>query len=158
MWRRRHRASNLSRAVSSLLVLDFATVIQLTEEYFAPGSLGQLNLQVSVDVVNNQTAQWTKDQYELLIMTMNTGVFVNEKGTSSTFTGLLTKEDVITASQQQPYTHSEIRRFVGGSFLSGLKSAMGWVSSTALREGGPEQHPESVRADGRQGIGRPGLR
>jgi hypothetical protein len=60
---------------------------------------------------------------------MNTGVFVNEKGTSSTFTGLLTKEDVITASQQQPYTHSEIRRFVGGSFLNGLKSAMGWVSS-----------------------------
>ena len=113
----------------TILVLDFATVIQLTEEYFAPGSLGQFNLQVSVDVVNNQTAQWTKDQYELLIMTMNTGVFVNEKGTSSTFTGLLTKEDVITASQQQPYTHSEIRRFVGGSFLNGLKSAMGWVSS-----------------------------
>jgi hypothetical protein len=113
----------------TILVLDFATVIQLTEEYFAPGSLGQFNLQISVDVVNNQTTAWTKDQYELLIMTMNTGVFVNEKGTSSTFTGLLTKEDVIAASQQQPYTHSEIKRFVGGSFLNGLKSAMGWVSS-----------------------------
>ena len=113
----------------TILVLDFATVIQLTEEYFAPGSLGQFNLQISVDVVNHQTTTWTKDQYELLIMTMNTGVFVNEKGTSSTFTGLLTKEDVIAASQQQPYTHSEIKRFVGGSFLNGLKSAMGWVSS-----------------------------
>ena len=109
----------------TILVLDFATVIQLTEEYFAPGSLGQFNLQISVDVVNNQTTQWTKDQYELLIMTMNTGVFVNEKGTSSTFTGLLTKQDVLAAATQQPYTHSEIRRFVGGSFLSGLKSAMG---------------------------------
>ena len=113
----------------TILVLDFATVIQLTEEYFAPGSLGQFNLQISVDVVNNQTVQRTKDQYELLVMVMNTGVFVNEKGTSSTFTGLLTKEDVIAASQQQPYTHSEIKRFVGGSFLNGLKSAMGWVSS-----------------------------
>ena len=62
-------------------------------------------------------------------MTMNTGVFVNEKGTSSTFTGLLTKPDVLAAPTQQPYTHSEIRRFVGGSYLSGLKLAMGWVSS-----------------------------
>ena len=113
----------------TILVLDFATVIQLTEEYYAPGSLGQFNLQISVDVVNNQAVQWTKDQYELLIMTMNTGVFVNEKGTSSTFTGLLTKQDVLDASLQPPYTHSEIDRFVGGSFLSGLKSAMGWVSS-----------------------------
>ena len=62
-------------------------------------------------------------------MTMNTGVFVNEKGTSSTFTGLLTKQDVLDAALQPPYTHSEIDRFVGGSFLSGLKSAMGWASS-----------------------------
>ena len=88
-----------------------------------------MNLQVSVDVVNNQQTQWTKDQYALLIMTMNTGVFVNEKGTSSTFTGLLTKQDVLSAATQQPYSHSEIRRFIGGSFLSGLKSAMGWVNS-----------------------------
>jgi hypothetical protein len=112
-----------------VLVLEFATVIQLTEEYFAPGSLGQFNLQISVDVVNHQTETWEASDYELLIMTMNTGVFVNEKGTSSTFTGLLTKQDVLSAATQQPYTHSEIRRFVGGSFLSGLKSAMGWVNS-----------------------------
>ena len=65
----------------------------------------------------------------MCIRDRNTGVFANERGTSSTFTGLLTKQDVLAAATQQPYTHSEIRRFVGGSFLSGLKSAMGWVNS-----------------------------
>ena len=31
----------------SMLVLNFAEVIQLTEEYYAPGSLGTFNLQLS---------------------------------------------------------------------------------------------------------------
>jgi len=65
----------------------------------------------------------------MVIMPMNTGVFVNEKGTSSTFIALLTKEDVIQASSQEPYTYHEVKRMVGGSFLSGLKSSLGWLSS-----------------------------
>ena len=38
----------------TILVLNFAEVIQLTEEYYAPGSLGNFNLQLSVQAVNNQ--------------------------------------------------------------------------------------------------------
>ena len=57
------------------------------------------------------------------------GVFVNEKGTSSTFISLLTKEDVIQASQQEPYTNFEMRRLIGGNFLNSLKSAAGWITS-----------------------------
>ena len=37
----------------SILVLNFAEVIQLTEEYYAPGSLGSFNLQLQVTVQNN---------------------------------------------------------------------------------------------------------
>ncbi|MFM7986036.1 MAG: major capsid protein V20 domain-containing protein, partial [Candidatus Fonsibacter sp.] len=86
----------------SMLVLSCAEVIQLTEEYYAPGSLGTFNLQLQVTVENNQSGDWYGDQYELVIMVMNSGVFVNERGTSSTFLGLLTKQDVLDARQQQP--------------------------------------------------------
>ena len=69
----------------SVLVLNFAEVIQLTEEYYAPGCLGSFNLQLSVQVQNNTNFTWKAGTYELVIMPMNCGVFVNEKGTSSTF-------------------------------------------------------------------------
>ena len=104
-------------------------MLQLTEEYYAPGSLGSFNLQLSLQVSNNQAYDFIANGYELIIMPMNTGVFVNEKGTSSTFIALLTKEDVIQASSQEPYTNHEVKRMVGGSFLSGLKSSLGWLSS-----------------------------
>ena len=78
---------------------------------------------------NNSKVDLAGNDYEIIIMPMNTGVFVNEKGTSSTFIALLTKEDVIQASSQEPYTNFEVRRMVGGSFLSGLKSSLGWLSS-----------------------------
>jgi hypothetical protein len=54
-------------------VLNFAEVIQLTEEYYAPGSLGTFNLQLSLDVTNNQDTQWNAGDYELVIMPMNSG-------------------------------------------------------------------------------------
>ena len=117
----------LSPTTGTILVLSFAEVIQLTEEYYAPGSLGSFNLQMAVTVQNNQYTDWAENTYELIIMPMNTGVFVNERGTSSTFLSLLTKQDVLDALQQQPYSNSEIRRMVGGGFLDSLKSALGWV-------------------------------
>ena len=38
----------------TILVLNFAEVSQLTEEYYAPGSLGSFNLQLQAMVENNQ--------------------------------------------------------------------------------------------------------
>jgi len=113
----------------SVLVLEFGSVIQLTEEYYAPGSLGTFNLQLQLDVVNNHALQWNAGTYEMVIMPMLSGVFVNERGTSSTFISLLTKEDVIQASQQEPYTKYEIKRMIGGSFMDSIKSGLGWLSS-----------------------------
>ena len=63
----------------SILVLNFAEVIQLTEEYYAPGSLGSFNLQLQVTVENNQNVTWRGSEYVLIIMVMNSGVFVNER-------------------------------------------------------------------------------
>ena len=78
---------------------------------------------------NNQNEDWPANGYELVIMTLNSGVFVNERGTSSTFLSLLTKQDVLDALQQQPYSNVEVRRMVGGGFLDSIRSAMGWIHS-----------------------------
>ena len=64
-----------------------------------------------------------------MIIPMNSGIFVNERGTSSVYTALLTKADVLDASEQEHYSHGTIKRMIGGSLMSNLKSAMGWVSS-----------------------------
>ena len=109
--------------------LNFAEVIQLTEEYYAPGSLGSFNLEVAVTVVNNQAEAWAANQWELFIVPMNSGIFVNERGTSSVYTALLTKQDVLETSVQEHYSHGTIKRMIGGGFLNSLKSAMGWISS-----------------------------
>ena len=62
-------------------------------------------------------------------MPMNCGVFVNQKGTSSTFLSLLTKQNVMDTVYQEAYSHSEVRRMVGGSFLDNVRSSLGWITS-----------------------------
>ena len=44
----------------TILVLNFGEIIQLTEEYYGPGSLGTFNLQVTLQLQNNQHETWTK--------------------------------------------------------------------------------------------------
>jgi len=85
----------------TILVLNFAEVIQLNEDFYAPGSLGSFNLQLRVSAQNNSNVNWAANTAELIIMPMNCGVFVNEKGTSSTFTALLSKQDVLDVQGQQ---------------------------------------------------------
>ncbi|MFM7987816.1 MAG: major capsid protein V20 domain-containing protein, partial [Candidatus Fonsibacter sp.] len=98
----------------TILVLKSAEAIQLSEEYYAPGSLGSFKLQIKLDVQNNTYQDWPGGSYEMVIIPMQSGVFVNERGTSSTFLSLLTKQDVLDALQQQPYSNYEIRKMVGG--------------------------------------------
>ena len=71
---------------------------------------------------------------------MKSGVFVNERGSSSTFLGLLTKQDVLDALQQQPYNNNEVRRMVGGGFLDNIRSALGWIQSKLPMVGGVLEH------------------
>ena len=122
------------------MVLSFAEVIQLMKEYYALGSLGHFNLQLSVQAQSNQNEDWPANGYELVIMTLNSGVFVNERGTSSTFLSLLTKQDVLDALPQQPSSNVEVRRMVGGGFLDSIRSAMGWIHSKLLAVRGVLEH------------------
>ncbi|MFM7977913.1 MAG: hypothetical protein ACKPKO_01245, partial [Candidatus Fonsibacter sp.] len=73
--------------------------------------------------------------------------FVNERGTSSTFLSLLTKQDVLDAPQQQPYSNFEVHRLVGGGVIDKMPSAMGWIRSKlpAVR-GVLENVPRPIRS------------
>ena len=122
----------------SMLVLNFAEVIQLTDEYYAPGSLGTFNLQLTLDVQNNHKNDWRSEDVELIIIPINSGVFVNERGTSSTFISLLTKQDVLASLEQEPYTNFQVRRMVGGSsFMDNLRNGVQWLGQK-VREHAPQ--------------------
>jgi hypothetical protein len=105
--------------VGSVLCLDFARHIQLIEDYYSPGSLGNFQIQFNLNVFNQSASSITP---ELVVVTVNSGVFVTERGQSSVYTGILTKQDVLEASQQDPYSQMMIRRKVGGAHLDSGKA------------------------------------
>ena len=61
----------LSPTTGTILALRFAEVIQLTEEYYPPSSLGSFNLQLTAQVQNNQYVVWPENSYKLVITPMN---------------------------------------------------------------------------------------
>jgi len=120
-------------SVGSYLVLEFGKDIQLTEDFYAAGSLGNFNIQVQLVVYNNRpydiNGSNDTSKFEIVMITMNSGVFVCERGTSSTYTGILTKQDVLEASQQDHYTHDDVERLVGGGFFDKIKSGVSKLAS-----------------------------
>jgi hypothetical protein len=62
---------------------------------------------------------------------MNSGVFVCERGTSSTYTAILSKQDVLEASEMECIPHTQLNRIVGGGFLDKLKSTFSHLKSFA---------------------------
>lgn len=136
----------------SLLILEFGKDIQLTEDYYAPGSLGNFNLQINIQAYNQFPYAITP---EIVLITMNSGIFVNERGTSSTYTGILTKQDCLEASAQQPVFQSSVKRMVGGGFLDSLKSVAGKVLPHLLKHGkeelGKSDHPVAKLAHSAMG-------
>ena len=140
----------------SVLALTMGTHVNLVEDFYSPGSIGQFSIQISVDVDNYSRDAVTP---ELVIVCMNSGSFATERGTSSTYTALLTKQDVLDASMQEAVPRGEYARLVGGGFLDSLKSAwkyltsngrLGKIANTALNvhdiyKGAPTGHSTKAR-------------
>ena len=110
---------NNTPTCGSILCLAFGKDIQL-DEYYAPGSLGSFNLQITLSVYNQTLTDYTGGQYELVILTKNSGMLVLERGTASQYQGLLVKQDVLDTSTQEPYTMHDVKRLVGGSIWDRL--------------------------------------
>ena len=109
----------------SVLMLDVGQHLNLVEDYYAPGSIGQFSLQFTVTCENYGPAM--PAGCDMVLVCMNSGSFATERGTSSTYTALLTKEDVLRTSAMEPVARGEVHRLVGGGFLDNLKSAFKWL-------------------------------
>ena len=94
----------------SYLMLDMGKHLELTEPFYAPGSLGSFQLQMNLQVENYIEAAV---QPEVVIIAVNSGILVTEKGQTSAYTGILTKSDVLDSALQEPYSHMDIKRIVG---------------------------------------------
>ena len=136
-------ATGLSRQIptaGSYLYLDMGRHIQITEDYYAPGSLGNFNLQFTLDVENYipsplQPLAAGTMPIEMVLITLNSGLFVCEKGQSATYTGILTKDDVLSASAQSPHSSGDVERLVGGGLLDKLGSFASAVAPGLVKTG-----------------------
>lgn len=120
----------------SVLVLDFAKHIQIQDDYYAPGSLGNFQFQFNLNVVNQFPSGFEGTQgWEMVLITMNSGLFSVERGTASSYQGILTRSDVLDVSTQEPYSSYEVRRLIGGGMEDTLSSVMGKLGSRMKASG-----------------------
>ena len=112
----------------SVLCLEFGKDIELQQDYYAPGSLGNFNLQLTLNATNNSSDYLPGRNLQLMVITQNSGVFSLERGVASSYLGILTKSDVLEASRQTPHAYTEALRMVGGKgFFNRIKSTLGKV-------------------------------
>ena len=102
----------------SILALRFGQDIPIVEEFYAAGSLGSFNLQFNVTIENYSLQN---EPVELVLMCVNSGLFITSQGVSSTYTGILTKSDVLAASEMKPVSERHLR-LVGGVESSAVTS------------------------------------
>lgn len=113
----------------SILVLSPALNLSLSN-MLSNSSIGQFNFQFSIGVTNNlgfDLNGTTAPLPEILVVCANSGMFVTSMGSSSIFTGLLTKQLVLDASEKQsenPIQSSMMSRLVGGKMGNCPTSAM----------------------------------
>ena len=107
------------------VVLTLGKDVQLVQDYIASGAIGNFNLQVQVQAYNQSNE--TVNNLELVIIAINSGIVVIEQGVSSVFTGILTKEDVLKASDQGAEGYNVIGwtqnvRMTGAGLLDTIKT------------------------------------
>jgi len=98
----------------SVLALQFGKDINL-QDYEASGSIGQYNLNFSVEYENNSAVQ---QEVELLVLLPQSGYISIERGISNTAVGLLSRTDVLQASQGESIGYSQTMRMMGSGWWS----------------------------------------
>lgn len=107
-------------SVGSVLCLDFGQTINISDDYFAPGSLNTVQFQITVDY-ENTTGKTINP--EMNLMFMFSGVLSTSNGASSSYTqGVLSRQVVLDVNAQEPVNKHELNRMVGGGLWSSLKS------------------------------------
>jgi hypothetical protein len=115
--------SSAIATTGSLLVINPAYDLSLPD-YISCGSLGNYNFQFQVNASNQFPSTISP---EIIVICVNSGIFTTQQGVSAVYTGILTKEMVLSAkaTQQADAFHSqEIKRMTGGRMLDGALTAM----------------------------------
>ena len=119
--------------VGSVLCLEMGNHIEL-DDVFSAGSIGQFQLQFQLDIENFSNEAFQPNDLEICLITMNSGVFVLERGTSQTYTAILSRSDVLSAKSQPGMAHSDVKRLVGGGWddiMKTIKNVAGVVGQVA---------------------------
>jgi len=106
--------------VGGFLVLRFGKDIAL-QSGTAPSCVGQYTLQFDVDVTNTFDRPVRP---ELYVMTVNSGFFETQAGSSRIIRGVLSEQDVISAPIAPEASREKLERMVGGGFFSKLGTAL----------------------------------
>ena len=107
----------------SLLIINPAYDLSLPD-YISCGSLGNYNFQFEVNVSNQYP---DAIQPEVITICVNSGIFSTQQGVSAVYTGILTKEMVLSAKStksQSTMGSQEHARMIGGNMLNGALSSM----------------------------------
>lgn len=96
----------------SMLVINPSLDLSLPA-YLSNSSLGQYNFTFTIDVYNQFNTALTP---EICVITVNSGIFTTQLGSSVINTGLLTKEEVLKTKEQHPTIDTtDHKRYLGGS-------------------------------------------
>lgn len=124
--------SKVVAGLGGVLVLDPCAQFSLPP-YLSASSLGQFQFQFDLTVKNQFDYSVLP---EIVIITVNSGVFSTVSGTSQIFTGMLTKEQVLSAkSSDAKVSSADLERLVGGK-QSVFKSRLGAVRGSGISGGG----------------------
>jgi hypothetical protein len=110
----------------SILVLKPAYNFNLPS-YLSSGSLGQFGLQITLTCRNNSNHYFSSS--DMVVIAVNSGLMVTQQGSSSLYSGLLTKNMVLETKQQKPAIDSStLSDLTGGSIQeachTGLKKVL----------------------------------
>lgn len=115
--------------LGGFLVICPGKDLQIIEDWYAPGSIGQFNFQCTVDFVNTSDIDFADGDLELIVIPMMSGMFVLEKGTSAVYTAILGKELVTNVDDKNAYFSADVQRQIGGSFFDDIKTGLSDVAS-----------------------------
>ena len=127
----KNKSGNVSAGIGSIVVIDPVRDLGLSD-FLSSGSLGQFSFQATVTYNNiyghtfsagNTSA--TSDEFnaiEIATVCNYGGILINQSGSSSTMSGLLTKQSVLEAKAGNKPTinYEELTELVGGNFTKGL--------------------------------------
>lgn len=106
--------SNTIPTIGSILILSPSKDLSLPD-YLTSGSIGQFQINFILNVKNQFAAAITP---EIVMVTVNSGIFISEEGSAQVSTGILTKQMVLDTKEEKseaPYSTAMYKRMVGGS-------------------------------------------